>query len=75
MSLILILICMSEFDSVVFVVVFLKYIKIIFFIFKKLFLILIHQNNLKIKKINFKQKFKFKFLKNIISTTFSNNEQ
>jgi hypothetical protein len=52
---------MSAFDSVVFVVVFLKYIKMIFFIFKKLFLILIHQNNLKIKKINFKQKFKFKF--------------
>ena len=42
----------------------LKYIKIIFFIFLKIFFILVYQNNLKIyKKINFKLK-KFKILKN-----------
>jgi len=43
-------------------VFYLEYIKIIyiFFIFKKLFLRLIHQNDLKIKKIIFNKNFKIK---------------
>ena len=36
---------------IIFKVFFFKYIKIIFFIFKKLFLISVHQNNIKILKI------------------------
>jgi hypothetical protein len=36
-----------------------------FFIFKKLFLILVHQNDMKTTK-------KFKYLKNMVSTVFPN---
>jgi hypothetical protein len=44
----------------------LKYIKIVFFIFKKLFFILTHQNNLKTSKnINLKEIKKY-FLKKIL---------
>jgi hypothetical protein len=50
--------CLEMWLRLLFKVLFtLKYIKIIFFILKKLFLILVYQNNLKTSKnINLKQK-------------------
>jgi hypothetical protein len=51
------------------VVIFLKYIKIIFFIFKNLFLTSTHQNDLKLSKKNINLKLKkLIFFKNIFKT-------